>query len=121
MKLKYIIIVIYVVVAVVVLSLWLGTIPSSNEQHNLFIESYRIESYSGNIVKKFVDKEQHGYRTIVVDDNNTERSILLEYEKGGLYSFLNVGDSINKKEGDLSVSISRENIDTIIHMRFTNI
>ena len=121
MKLKYVIVLIYVVITVIALSIWLGDIPNSAEQHNNFIESYRIESYSGIIKRKYVDKKQHGYKTIVIDENYIERSILLDYEKGGLYNYLQVGDSVIKKENSLKINVLRDNIDTIIKMKFTNI
>lgn len=122
MRLRFIIIFIYLVIALAILCYLVSNLIKSSEGHSeAVVEAYRARNFSGLIVDKYIDRKQHSYEKIVINENNQERVIIFNPEKGGLFNFLEVGDSIIKTEGNLKVLVIREDTDTIINMRFTNI
>jgi hypothetical protein len=75
--------------------------------------------YDGVLTNKFVDKEQHNYKKIILKDfNGRESTHILDLESGGLYDYLEIGDTIYKKRGELFLKLKRKKIDTIIHLKF---
>jgi hypothetical protein len=42
----------------------------------------------------------------------------LDLESGGFYDYLEIGDTIYKKRGELFLKLKRKKNDTIIHLKF---
>jgi hypothetical protein len=75
--------------------------------------------YDGVLTNKFVDKKQHNYKKIILKDfNGRESTHILDLESGGLYDYLEIGDTIYKKRGELFLKLKRKKNDTIIHLKF---
>jgi hypothetical protein len=75
--------------------------------------------YDGFLTNKFVDKKQHNYKKIILKDfNGRESTHILDLESGGLYDYLEIGDTIYKKRGELFLKLKRKKNDTIIHLKF---
>ena len=75
--------------------------------------------YDGVLTNKFVDKKQHNYKKIILKDfNGRESTHVLDLESGGLYDYLEIGDTIYKKRGELFLKLKRKKNDTIIHLKF---
>lgn len=91
---------------------------SSGHKENSAMIAYKKHEYSGVIVNKFIDKEQHLYQKIIINQDNQEDVIVMNFEAGGLYDFLCIGDSISKTSGSLKVRVVRNDMDTIIKMKF---
>jgi len=101
---------------------WFSKIKLSPEEHfNRAVNAYIIEEYSGIIINKFIDREEHNFKKVIINENSSERVILLDIEQGGLFEFLNVGDSIIKTKGNLKVKVIRNNVDTLIEMKFESL
>ena len=75
--------------------------------------------YDGVLTNKFVDKKQHNYKKIILKDfNGSESTHVLDLESGGFYDYLEIGDTIYKKRGELFLKLKRKKNDTIIHLKF---
>lgn len=78
---------------------------------------YIKDEYSGVVTKKFINTKQHNYRTVVIEQNGEEYTVLFCFEMGGLYEFIEVGDYLSTKEGTLDVHLKRKDLDTIVTMQ----
>ena len=83
-----------------------------------FLHHYRIEEYSGLVIDKYVDKDEHNYQKVILQHEYGERVILFNHKTGGLFNHIEVGDSLIKEYGTLDVKILRTDFDTTITMRF---
>ena len=83
-----------------------------------FLHHYRIEEYSGLVIDKYVDKDEHNYQKVILQHEYGERVILFNHETGGLFNHIEVGDSLIKEYGNLDVKILRADFDTTITMKF---
>ena len=91
----------------------------SSISYEEFINRYRTEEYSGLVIAKYIDRDEHNYQKVILKHEYGERILLFNHETGGLFNYIEVGDSLVKKNGTLDVNILRENFDTTITMRFT--
>jgi len=80
----------------------------------------RAEEYSGIVVEKFINTKQHNYKTVIIEQNGESYTILFDFEMGGFYEFIEVGDSISKRKGTLDVQLIRKDLDTIVTMQIYN-
>lgn len=53
-----------------------------------------------------------------VENNGKTNVYILDWEIGGFYDLIQIGDSIFKKSGSLDVNLRRKGIDTIVKMEF---
>ncbi len=96
-------------------------IPTPEEDINMAVNAYKIEEYEGLIVDKFIDRKEHNFKKVIINENNQQRVILFDIEISGLYDFLEIGDSIIKNKGELRVRVIRNELDTILKMKFAAI
>ena len=109
------------ILGAIIVFTWFNSIKlSPKEEINRAVNAYRIEEYSGVIINKFVDRDEHNFKKVILNENNLERVILLDIEQGGLFEFLNIGDSIIKTKDNLKVRVIRNDIDTTIEMKFAS-
>lgn len=93
-------------------------IPSQSDLCKQGIELYKGHFFKGIVKEKYIDKENHMNKTVIIKNKTFEKTIYLDADIGGVYDYIVVGDSIEKKEGELFVRISRQNKDTIINFKF---
>lgn len=73
------------------------------------------EAFEGVIVSKFLDEENHLYKTIEYSNSNgVFRSYLFATETSRLYDSVIVGDKVVKQGGSLEVTIQREGKDKVL-------
>jgi hypothetical protein len=80
-------------------------------------EYYRDDIYTGVVIKKLINREQHNYRTIIIEQDDKEQVVLFSFVTGGLYEFIEVGDTLSKKSGSLDLRLKRKDLDTLITMQ----
>jgi hypothetical protein len=68
-------------------------------------DSYK-ESYDGIVKRKFYLKEG-GRNVVVLEKNGIKTQIDFVYEKPNLYEFIDIGDTLIKKNGSNSIIIKR--------------
>lgn len=73
---------------------------SNNMKSNMF---------DGVIIRKFDDAQNHYMPTLLIDQGRRDLKMVLQNEKGGFYSLVQVGDSIRKRSNTLSVEVIRNN------------
>lgn len=62
----------------------------------------------GVLEKKFRDKENHNYKTIIINNNEKNiNSIIFVLDESEAYNYLQKGDSIAKTQNSLSVEVYR--------------
>ena len=107
------------IIGVIGVSIWFYTeVPSPKIDPKEIIDLYREESYSGKVLDRYIDTDQHNYHKIILEENNNERIILMDWEIGGLFNFVQKGDTLHKESGSLDVNLKRKDLDTIITMKF---
>jgi len=70
-------------------------------------------SYSGVVVQKFIDRENHAYPTVIIKDSSDVLvKINLMFDTNNVYDAINIGDTIQKVKG-VNFFV-RNSIDTLI-------
>lgn len=106
------------IIGLIILVIWFSqVIPSPEETTKRIIYSYLNENYSGLVVNKFIDREEHNFKKVVLQENNLERVILFDGELGNIFEFIRKGDSIVKTRGNLRVHLIREDLDTVLNIK----
>lgn len=82
-------------------------------------ESYN-ESYDGIVKQKFYLKEG-GRNVFVLEKNGITMQLDYVYEKPNLYGFIEIGDTLIKRNGTNSIIIKRSELDTTIYLKFENL
>lgn len=83
--------------------------------------AYYNDNFSGKVSKKYIDWDNHGYKKIVLVNQNETREVRLDYEWMGLFKFIEVGDSVSKEKNNLDMRLRRKELDTMIRLNFSNI
>jgi hypothetical protein len=94
-------------------------VPSPKRSLEEVIDVYKAKEFSGIVTKRYIDVKEHGYHKIILNDNGKEEVVILDWEKGGLFNLIEVGDTLNKESGKLNIHLKREGLDTIINMQFS--
>ncbi|HRW21694.1 MAG TPA: hypothetical protein PLO05_09845 [Bacteroidales bacterium] len=110
------------IIGLVVVSIWFRNItPKAEEEINQAIDAYKKEEFQGTIIKKFIDKNEHSFKKVIITENQDKRTILFDIETSGIYDYFEIGDSIIKEKGTLEVRIIRHDLDTILEMKFVEL
>ncbi len=109
-------ILIFLLLGTIVIVKFISTVKKLNPDKKAS-EYYREDVFSGLVLNKYIDSKQHNYKTLIVGNDNKEHRILFDFEIGGLYEFIQIGDSIFKKKDTLDVRLKRNKMDTIITMK----
>lgn len=109
-------------ILIVIGGVWfIKTREYSDEDYIEVVKMYKRNTYKGRVLDKYMDSRYYEYITLL-EIYNIKTTISMDLEVSGLYDFIQVGDSIIKKSGELQVRIIREseNLDTIYQMKFNN-
>ena len=64
-------------------------------------------SINGFLINKYIDYENHEYKTCVIQENIDTLTVLLNFDRSGLFNYLKVGDSVFKDIGDSLIVVKR--------------
>lgn len=95
--------ILYVVSIIVVIIFFINQ-PSTKEVCKQLYEKEKVVSYSGIVLSKYRDSTNHYDRVIEL---KTKEKIIVEWDKSGLYEFVQFNDRIIKKEGSYEVKLYR--------------
>ncbi|MEX2409798.1 MAG: hypothetical protein WD607_00260 [Candidatus Paceibacterota bacterium] len=82
------------------------------------LDLYENKEYSGIIINKYIDLEEHMNKKIIIKGEYVDRTILFNNESSGVFDFLQIGDSIIKKSESLEIQVFRDSRDTTLKMKF---
>jgi hypothetical protein len=68
-------------------------------------EKFKREAFLGKIEMKYIDKKNHNYQMLVISKSNGRDSSLYDHERSGFWDFVQVNDSIEKKENSYEIYI----------------
>lgn len=109
------------VVGLIIIFFWFkSVIPTVEEDINMAVNAHQVEEFNGVVINKFIDKNEHNFKKVIINDNNTKGTILFDIETSGVYDFFKVGDSIVKHKGNIQIRVIRNDIDTTLQMKFAN-
>ena len=93
--------------------------PNQNELCKQGVLLYKNYNLQGVVLNKFINKENHNDKTVIVKEKyGLENILILDADIGGVFNYIEVGDSLVKKDGDLFLLINRNGRDTIIDFKF---
>ena len=75
-------------------------------------------SFEGQLIEKYIDKENHEYKTCRIRESNDTLTVLLNFDQSGLFEYLNTGDSVSKVRGDSTVTVRRGNHIKYFYLRY---
>ena len=84
------------------------------------ILNYYRSSFSGVIVKKFIDEKNHGYRKIVLSNGKVEEVIYLDFEQDALFNSFQINDTLIKLANQSQILLKRNGSETTIKFNFEN-
>lgn len=116
MKRVYIIIIVcFVLISSVIIYLFVSKV---NELSGINEEEFFLKAeFNGAITQKYKDRKQHNYETLIIENDTLQQTILFDFVMGGLYEFLEVGDTLLKKPGTLDLRLKRKDLDTLITLQ----
>lgn len=64
-------------------------------------QDFLKDSYSGIVVKKYINREQHSYKTVEIKNFSANKInvFLLDFDISGFYDKININDTIYKATG----------------------
>ena len=78
-------------------------------------EAVRMEYWGGVVSRKFLDSENHNYKTLEIKERANNRSrtfrLILSNDKSGLYPYVSEGDSIVKQSGSLAAKVIHDTVE----------
>mgnify|MGYP005992288091 CR=1 FL=1 len=117
--LSKIFIILFILIPISYLTYWgAKNIPSQDELCKQGVELYKIKEFKGKVLKKYIDKNNHQNKTLIVEENSDEKTVILNADIGGIYEYISIGDSVSKNMGELFVLVNRNKTDTIINFKF---
>ena len=82
-------------------------------ERKICLKKIRDLSFNGIVVEKYIDKKEHDYQRIRVQENGIVQKVNLTNDQSGLFKYLQVNDSVNKITGYLNVAVHRDSKDSI--------
>jgi hypothetical protein len=74
-----------------------------------------MEKFSGRIEKKYIDKKEHNYKMLVISkENGRDSSSNYNNEHSGFWDFVQINDSIIKRENSFEIYIIKKDTSFII-------
>lgn len=109
-------------IGLVIILLWFkNIIPTPEEDINMAVNAYKTDEFNGVVIDKFIDRNEHNFKKVFINENNTQRVILFDIETSGVYDFFSIGDSITKHKGSLQIRVIRNDLDTTLQMEFVKL
>ena len=96
------------------------SLPSLNDGACNRFKDFKSYKYDYLVINKYLDSNEHSYPTLILQDGKGDRfqnQDLID-DNSGLFQFLSVGDSIQKRKGDSVVNVIRNKLDTTIKVNF---
>ncbi len=90
----------------------------SSFEETVFI--YYKSSFSGVVVKKFIDKENHSSRKIVLRNGKIEEVIYLDFQRNVLFNSIKVNDTLIKLTNQSKISLKRNGNEMSFKFNFEN-
>jgi uncharacterized membrane protein len=84
-------------------------------------ERAKSMAWDGIIVDKYIDKENHNAKMLIIDNGEVglSKTSILTIDSSGLFDTIEVGDSIAKYSGELSVRLTGLRLDTVIILDYS--
>ncbi len=94
--------------------------PSFNDAACSRFKEFKSYKYDYLVLNKYLDSNEHSYPTLILQDGKGNKfpNQDLIMDNSGLFDFLNIGDSIKKKQGDSLVNVVNSSLDTTIEVDF---
>ena len=100
------------------LSLFILVMYLANKQtdkiNREFCQKFKMEKFSGRIEKKYIDKKEHNYKMLVISKDNGRDSSRYDNERSGFWDFVQINDSIIKRENSFEIYIIKKDTSFII-------
>ncbi len=110
---------IIIIIGIITVTAWYYLkVPPLKISPDKIIENYENESYVGVVLDKYIDQEQHGYHKIVLKEKDGQRIILLDDEISSVFNYIKKGDTLQKVSGSLKIHLKRQDVDTLLLMKF---
>lgn len=88
---------------------------STNRSHEKFCENFLKSKFSGKIIKKYINHQEHLYKTLVYLKVTVKDSMTFNTDQSDFYSFVDVGDSIIKIEHSNEIRIANKDTSFLIN------
>ncbi|WP_308993993.1 hypothetical protein QLS71_015295 [Mariniflexile litorale] len=79
-------------------------------------------NYEGIVTEKYIDKQNHARPIIIIRHEifgDNKKDFL--FQNPELFDYIQIGDTITKKNESLKMNLKRKNLDTIIKLDFDNV
>ena len=110
-KLHFLIYLFIIIFPLIVIGLFISSQPSSNYMRCMIVERFKEQNYSGVIVDKYIDEENHSNETLIVQNRDKKSTIIdFIYLPREDFNIIQIGDSIFKESGDEFILMKRDSI-----------
>ncbi len=101
----------YIIISLIIVSVWLiNKVYNHGNCHDAEKMEFK-NNYKGIVLKKYIDNENHNYKIVEIQNGRIHKE-LMDWDKSGLFEFVQKGDSILKELNTLEVKVFRNNVKT---------
>lgn len=109
----------YIALSIIfVVAFFIYNYESPSSVRNYKFQQDILLSIKGLLIDKYIDYENHEYKTCVIQREFDTLTLLLNFDRNGLFKYLEIGDSIYKKPGDSLIIVKRENYTTRFYLKY---
>ncbi len=102
--------ILFTVIALIIVIILVNILgPDYDEIKSQAYKSLKYDVYSGIVLDKYRDKNNHDYPAIRIITSQGTQIVQLQLDESGLYEFVEKKDSINKEYGSYDVKVFRNN------------
>jgi hypothetical protein len=111
----------YTFISFIVLFIYFYVFVFNKQQtlcENIFSETVK-EFYEGIIIQKYIDNKNHMNKTLIIRCLNENDVVkVFNWDKSGLFEFVQQGDMIIKKSNEKYIYIKRDSLEKVFELDF---
>lgn len=110
----------YVIISFICLTLYFNFFiikTPSQACKEIFNRDFNM-GYNGKVESKFLDSKEHYYKTVLLTTGNVFSKITFDWDKSGLYDFIQPDDSVYKKVMNDTIYLGRGDEEYVFIMNY---
>jgi len=69
--------------------------------------NFKNADYIAIVKKKYEDRENHSYKTLILEINHKDYTMILPVDSSGYYEFVQIGDTVSKLKGSDLIRVNK--------------
>lgn len=98
----------------------ISSTPSFNDNACKALANFKNQEYKVVVIDKFLDKNQHSYPTLILQDQNGNKITNQDFifDKSGFFNYVQKGDTLIKSKNNTVINLINMKVDTLIRIEY---